>query len=593
MQTKLSKNFLNKYINLISSRCSFLYGSKYNNLINKNMKSIKNVYVTDELQPYNPMCYNIPDKTIYINKSYLEYDKYGKIKSFYMKTRDDQKHTLIHELLHACSNNDGVCGIPYTADALTTGLNEGITQMLADDICGYVENKFLESYNDLKIAAKIIRTTYGNDVICDGYFKNSRIIIDKLNRGARDNNYYDRLNAKLSELNTIFTQLLDSDKLYQAEFYYYEKKLLHVYKDMIVNIVIPKLHSLSKSEKEKYLTSLMLDIGADSKIKNQIKTLLANFIYLNDETIDFIKFELKNEIKNLKGESEFISLMKESGLHKNKIYVSNNGTVKLLGSPNVLISSPLECKLIYNKIFEYTYPNFSVYEMNDYVKNLLDGKLFNINRNSVLDRRVIYCGIQKRLLDYGYNMLNDYTEFNCSTSIKPLIIPRNMADIKFSDLKKIYNKYNVVYKVDGEKDFNYTVVDRKKYVRTDNYITKTLAYFINIWVMAFDNAEEAFSKESEGIYNTILRALKETYNNTNNFDLDYMEKLCVSLKSKKVLRSLMSSPIKIEWVYDFVSKMFGSSRVIQEFKSMSYNHRKYSNYDESVAKRDAIMILNK
>ena len=510
-----------------------------------------------------------------------------------MKTRDDQKHTLIHELLHACSNNDGVCGIPYTADALTTGLNEGITQMLADDICGYVENKFLESYNDLKIAAKIIRTTYGNDVICDGYFKNSRIIIDKLNRGARDNNYYDRLNAKLSELNTIFTQLLDSDKLYQAEFYYYEKKLLHVYKDMIVNIVIPKLHSLSKSEKEKYLTSLMLDIGADSKIKNQIKTLLANFIYLNDETIDFIKFELKNEIKNLKGESEFISLMKESGLHKNKIYVSNNGTVKLLGSPNVLISSPLECKLIYNKIFEYTYPNFSVYEMNDYVKNLLDGKLFNINRNSVLDRRVIYCGIQKRLLDYGYNMLNDYTEFNCSTSIKPLIIPRNMADIKFSDLKKIYNKYNVVYKVDGEKDFNYTVVDRKKYVRTDNYITKTLAYFINIWVMAFDNAEEAFSKESEGIYNTILRALKETYNNTNNFDLDYMEKLCVSLKSKKVLRSLMSSPIKIEWVYDFVSKMFGSSRVIQEFKSMSYNHRKYSNYDESVAKRDAIMILNK
>ena len=76
MQTKLSKNFLNKYINLISSRCSFLYGSKYNNLINKNMKSIKNVYVTDELQPYNPMCYNIPDKTIYINKSYLEYDKY-------------------------------------------------------------------------------------------------------------------------------------------------------------------------------------------------------------------------------------------------------------------------------------------------------------------------------------------------------------------------------------------------------------------------------------------------------------------------------------------------------------------------------------
>ena len=593
MQTKLSKSFLNKYINLISSRCSFLYGSKYNNLINKNMKSIKNVYVTDELQPYNPMCYNIPDKTIYINKSYLEYDKYGKIKSFYMKTRDDQKHTLIHELLHACSNNDGVCGIPYTADALTTGLNEGITQMLSDDISGYVENKFLESYNDLKIAAKIIRTTYGNDVICDGYFKNSRIIIDKLNRGARDNNYYDRLNAKLSELNTIFTQLLDSDKLYQAEFYYYEKKLLHVYKDMIVNIVIPKLHSLSKSEKEKYLTSLMLDIGADSKIKNQIKTLLANFIYLNDETIDFIKFELKNEIKNLKGESEFISLMKESGLHKNKIYVSNNGTVKLLGSPNVLISSPLECKLIYNKIFEYTYPNFSVYEMNDYVKNLLDGKLFNINRNSVLDRRVIYCGIQKRLLDYGYNMLNDYTEFNCSTSIKPLIIPRNMSDIKFSDLKKIYNKYNVVYKVDGEKDFNYTVVDRKKYVRTDNYITKTLAYFINIWVMAFDNAEEAFSKESEGIYNTILRALKETYNNTNNFDLDYMEKLCVSLKSKKVLRSLMSSPIKIEWVYDFVSKMFGSSRVIQEFKSMSYNHRKYSNYDESVAKRDAIMILNK
>ena len=164
MQIRVSKRILNKYIILISSRCSFLYGMN-SNYITRNMNNISNVFVSDEMKSYNPMYFNIPTRSIHMNLNYVRLDRSHRLVTFVNGCRDDQKHTLIHELLHAASTNEDKCGIPKCDNSSTVGLNEGITQMLTDDICGYVENKFLESYNDLKIAAKIIRTTFGNKVI--------------------------------------------------------------------------------------------------------------------------------------------------------------------------------------------------------------------------------------------------------------------------------------------------------------------------------------------------------------------------------------------------------------------------------------------
>ncbi len=592
MQIRVSKRILSKYISLISSRCSFLYGMN-SNYITRNMNNISNVFVSDEMKSYNPMYFNIPTRSIHMNLNYVRLDRSHRLVTFVNGCRDDQKHTLIHELLHAASTNEDKCGIPKCDSASTAGLNEGITQMLTDDICGYVENKFLESYNDLKIAAKIIRTTFGNKVICDSYFNNSEIIVNKLNRISRNRDYYDRLNAKLSELNTLFIRILDKNDNIQADHELYEKKLIHIYKDMVINIVIPHIKTLDSLQKEKYVTELMLDIGSDSKIKNEIKSLISKMINMNESELDFLKYSLQGEYDNLEKERQFISLVKDDYFRRDKIYVSNSGMITLLGSPSVVITSSLQSKIVYSRLFDLKYPSFNTEELLDYLSNMLSGKYFNINKKSVLDKRIIFCGIQKRLLKVGYNLLNDYRELDYTSSIKPLLIPVDRSKLKLSDLKKIYDKYGVYNKLDGEHDYNLNVVDKKMFFKIDNYVTKYLAFFAYNWANAFDNEKIAFSSEGEYTYSIIINAMNKAYSNTNNFDLDYIEKYCTTSLSKKVLRKLLSSPIKTEWVFDFIEKTYGNSKLVQEFKAESYNHRDYNNYDEYIAKRDASMILNK
>ncbi len=121
-----------------------------------------------------------------------------------------------------------------------------------------------------------------------------------------------------------------------------------MYKDLIINIVIPKLKTLSNSDKEKYITKLMLDIESDNKIKNEIKTLLANLVHLNELDLLKEKDKLKSELIDFEKEDNFISLVREENLSK-KIYVDRNGKVTYLGIPNRVITSPLQCKIIYIK----------------------------------------------------------------------------------------------------------------------------------------------------------------------------------------------------------------------------------------------------
>ena len=598
MSTSISvnKKVLNPYIKMISDRCSFLYGINYTDLLVTNMNLINDVEISNGLDEYTPMAFNIVKRIIKINKNYCKFDVFGKPVNLFKNDSKLQMHSLIHELLHAASIKKSGCGIPYPFAQDNIGLNEGITQMMADDICGYVENKFLKNYNDLKIVAKIIRNTFGNDIICESYFKESDILVNQMNKLSGDKYYYDTIIARLNSLNSLCIVLFNNSGKYLADYDLYDRRLENIFKDLIINLVIPKLNTLSIQDKKEYITKLLLDISADDKIKNEIKTILAKFINMSNYELSIEKDKLIKELKDFNKEDNFISLMKKDDSFNSEIFVSRDGKVTLLGNPNQEITSELECKLIYEKIFRRRYPNFSHNDALKYASEIRRGKPLNIRYNNVLDRRIIYCGIQKKLLEIGFNLVNDYTEFDNKMTIKPVMIHTNKSII-FKDLNLLAQKYSLYYKVDGDYDYNYSICDRETRKKNENINISELSMFACTWLHSvsgeLDYDKNAFSLENEKNYNIIIGAMKEAYRKTNNFDINFMEMYCYTNESKKILRKLLSTPFKVETAYRFIQLIEGSTDVMQEYKGESYNQKNIKNYDLDVARKDAYDILHR
>ena len=596
MNIKLPKSVLNPYIDKISKRCSFLYGLDYIDLIKNNMNSIAGIELTEELKDHVPMAFNVNKRKIRINKNFYNVDINNWYILFAGEVEADFEHSLIHELLHASSTKGNISGIKVLDRFEQNGLNEGITQMITDDVCGYVENKFLRSYNDIKIAAKIIRSTVGNDVICESYFKDSDILVKKINELSKDKNYYKKICAKINALNILCISLYNSKGKFQADYELYDRKLINMYKDLIINIVIPKLKTLSNSDKEKYITKLILDIESDNKIKNEIKTLLANLVHLNELDLLKEKDKLKSELIDFEKEDNFISLVREENLSK-KIYVDRNGKVTYLGIPNRVITSPLQCKIIYIKLFEHRYPNFDHLEAQKYVDEMIKGKKLIINQDNILDRRVIYCGIQSKIKEVGYKLMNEYNEFDNSKSIAPSMITAFMSFIKLEELGRIAKKFGLYKNNKEKKDYNFIVCEKKLLYKVHDRRTIDLALFANVWLQSvtesLDYNEEAFDKEMESIYRIIYHALNETYQNTNNFDVNNVLKFCHTKKSREIAKRLLSSPFKVETVFRFMQITQGESNTKQEFKGESYNHKIVDNYEEKVAIKDTKDILGR
>ena len=69
MSTSISvnKKVLNPYIKMISDRCSFLYGINYTDLLVTNMNLINDVEISNGLDEYTPMAFNIVKRMVTIN----------------------------------------------------------------------------------------------------------------------------------------------------------------------------------------------------------------------------------------------------------------------------------------------------------------------------------------------------------------------------------------------------------------------------------------------------------------------------------------------------------------------------------------------
>ena len=589
---------LKPHIDRISKRCSLLYGINTKILVDR-MKSVNQLMVVDNLPKNTVMqtnfeyLHNKPYTKILINSNYCRYQ--NTILISFMKTETYfEVHSLIHELLHVASKNSVTSGLLDIGPVDYTGLNEGVTQMFADDICGYVENKYVKSYNELKVFAKIIRSTFGNNVICEAYFKNSSVLRNKFYDITKNSKYYDTFNAKLTALQILFSKINASQNS-EIMKELYDRKVNSLLNDLIINIVIPYANKLNNSEKEKYIKRLMLDLDGDESIKSQVKNKLINLINAN-------KYVLKNEtVKQINNDNRinsdnyFIDLMEKEGDSAIKrLYIDRDGKIYFLGS-NKEITSPILCSKIYEILYDsgsIKYGKITLPFLNKIIDQINKYGYVNIPGNDILERRKVFCAIKRAFREKGIYLCNDYRELDNSKYIdNPILIKTSINYLKLNDINRLINNY-VIYDTDSGKNTTRKIVNRNTNIPVeDEFLRKMVlfAYDFYISVGVKSNSNKLYLDLDDKIFDDILDAFKICYLTKYDLNIDYIIKSCNYLKSREIVSKLLSDPIKYEWLFEIFELNYGSS--VNEKRSKTVNELRDSNYSYKVASKDADEIL--
>ena len=187
---------------------------------------------------------------------------------------------LTHELLHASTKSISHIGIVSRYDYASRALNEGITDMLAEDVIDFDHKKSDSIYYDITIFSRIIRLCVGEKIINSAYFKYNVDSLEKAcNNLAHDSNYFQELKEILNDL-LIFLKNHNNPTKEDFELYY--EKVMNCYINMLNNLVIPKFRSIYFEKNKKAFIMSFLKIISTSKEAHKMNLLFKEIFQQND-----------------------------------------------------------------------------------------------------------------------------------------------------------------------------------------------------------------------------------------------------------------------------------------------------------------------
>ncbi len=578
MEKIINKNVLDSYIDALIKRCSFLYGIPYKDKLKKRLFNISSVIISDELSQTLVMDFSPYKRSIRINEKMISKDKYNNYILDFNKSSNFFRHSLIHELLHAASSRNDINGIITSGDnSYKTALNEGITQMIADDLCGYYENKFLGSYNIEKIIALILRESLSNEVILESYFINPNILENKINNLAKSTTYYTSLNIEL----TRYSSCKDNTK---------SERLDNLLKSVTLNVILPTYNSLDEKNRVKYLAKLLHSISGDELIKNKIKDYINKYINYSKKQVLDEGILIINKTMELESISD---TMNDVEKNLKKILVLNDGSITILGDKRTKITSKNYKEKIYTKLFELN--GYNKYLTNNVIEQYIDcikkGKPLRLSQDNILNKRIMFCGIKKCLFDNGIYILNDYEELDKKDNIKLEFINK---ELDYNDYKKICNNFSICKNVGKGHKYSYSIIYNSTKNEVEDETIKKIAFYANNWLLCVQNngregINEAFSQTNKHLFNDVLDKLCYIMENMDNFNIKLIESL---FKDKSLIRKLLKTPIQLEWVYDYI-KSVSKKGPFKEKKGISYIESINKNYLIHRSNNEAQEIISK
>jgi len=237
--------------------------------------------------------------------------------SFKLKPGCEYIETIfIHELLHAASKNPitGAMGIEeHVFDSLgrrigrkNTGLNEGITQFLAEKISGKPVDDSIDSYPFSKKVVSLLVDVLGPDAMMESYFDHTDALKKLMNEVSKDPNYFDEFNKKLDTINRLDITIkriqrgniipTNPDSLAKMEAVVAAQKEA-LMENFFSKIILPKVQEANIEKRQDILLSLSTKhgkiLGSVEKYIPNIRNTELAFEYISDSKITSIQKEIE------------------------------------------------------------------------------------------------------------------------------------------------------------------------------------------------------------------------------------------------------------------------------------------------------------
>jgi hypothetical protein len=567
MRIEIDKNILVSLKTRIIRKIPQLYNFDFNEKLIANMNNVEALYVENLKEQLNfRMISRMKD--IGIDESFVNLDSNGNFIGFKQHMLKLIYSQLGHELLHNASRSDGHSGI-NSPSMNCRGLNEGITQMITEDIFGYVVSPFSDGYRDLKKVAKIISLCVGTTPILNSFFNHTYDLWITLNKSAESIMFYQDLNKDMNDLYEIGHSTKKYDCLYKKNAReLYRMKLNHIYKKIITYLVIPKLNTLKIKEKEKFIAKLLEVTSDDKEAQDDISIILANMMNKTNIQLEQEKVKIKDRENSLDERFEFVRLIysnPEKAL--SLLRVDNKGNITLMSTPQRRIIDPLLCSKIYTAMFEHDFPNMNPNIFRNVIEGIKDGKKLTFKDRNILNKRKSFEAFKNYAFENGVIILNSYLECDTTQSIQPSIIRiEENQTTSFSDLRTISERFELQSEKFGNGYVSCEVVDRITREKVNDYYIKNCALFSLLWRYSAatkhhgndeSDANEAFSYQNERLYSDIVSIMKTSILRTGNLDINAILKYAESSKYKHashIVGLLFRSPVSYEWIYKFIAQ---------------------------------------
>ena len=601
MQALLDRRLLDPYIDQITNRLVFLYGANRERIRDR-FKQLNNLYATDERDDC-AMFYNLENRSIYVITSNISYEN-GRL-NINDSNRSTFEENIIHELLHALSHTSNNTGIRGAGQR--TGLNEGITQMFADDIRGSVTTKYFDGYFALKNVAKIFRAIFGNEVLLNSYFdsegERGGLLEDSVNQlsgnTASHRTVFDNICHRMDTLLTIDNVVRRAANINDNHLVSKTKEVYNKYEDLLYNyvvlrVVVPFLNRQSDSSKKTYIRNLITALGDDSRTKNRVITLLQSYIGLTPSALNQEVRELENKTTQTVINGGFFIIVTQGQDFTNNILARRDGTVIYLGNPNEELTSQVVLTTVYETLFDNKY---GCKMSDDYVEtiynNIIAGNNLTFSGMDTLEKRIVLCGIKKYVRALGINILNDYRELDNKEVLNNIMYIKNNTNtniegydiIDFDDAKKLCERYGVYYATGNISHLDVRVKDKITGLVIENPYIVNAVKIANNWMLttgyrnngSVENIEAAFDPSFRIPFEDVLHATFEDFIHEGPYERTFPYYYLHNYENRPLLERFLASPEQYEWVNDY----FYNLRVWRRnkvYKGISYNEYMDNNY---------------
>lgn len=380
---------------------------------------------------------------------------------------------------------------------LNVGLDEGITQMMAEKVWGYVVSPQSDHYRDNKKFAKILDCTLGERVLYNSYFFKTKELDEECNELAGDNSFYSTFNRILDNYDmadTLSTQssFNEHDKRIYIDFINQMQPDLIKY--FTANIIIPKIKQLSANERKEYLKKVFDCIKDDNEFYTQLSSCIKQMYKMQPDELAKVKQDsLTSMNKTMSIMNAFTKCIMSRELCDNLLLVyGNNIALKSNITAQTMILIP-EDSLIEEELLATKFKQDS----RKYTELVLQKHGIGFRESmSLIQKKSQFARVKVEARKQGYLILNSLSECENTNGLPIQIIrvPNDGKPIEYDDMKMISDRYSVTTIQDEILGKRSVVIDNVTGNTIDNPEIQNLARFTDVW----RKGGLTFDKENSG-----------------------------------------------------------------------------------------------